>query len=69
MPFQVFSADMFRTVFSSDPMDPSKGALYREQILRPGGSKDEMDLLKAFLGREPNSEAFLDELLGKATSA
>ncbi|KDE06349.1 hypothetical protein MVLG_03259 [Microbotryum lychnidis-dioicae p1A1 Lamole] len=59
---QVFSADMFATVFEQDPMNPKSGLAYREKILRPGGSRDEMDSLKDFLGREPDNRAFLKEL-------
>ncbi|CAE6414068.1 unnamed protein product [Rhizoctonia solani] len=62
----VFAADMYKTVFKGAPLDPARGKLYREKILRPGGSRDEIDSLKDFLGREPNSDAFLENLLGKA---
>jgi Zn-dependent oligopeptidase len=34
------------TVFKDDPLDPVKGKLYRDKILRPGASKDAMELLK-----------------------
>ncbi len=37
---------MYATVFKEDPLDPARGRLYREKILAPGSSKDEMDLLK-----------------------
>ncbi|EUC54471.1 metallopeptidase MepB [Rhizoctonia solani AG-3 Rhs1AP] len=60
----VFAADMYKTVFKGAPLDPARGKLYREKILRPGSSRDEMDSLKDFLGREPNSNAFLEVLLG-----
>ncbi|CAH7684097.1 metallopeptidase MepB [Phakopsora pachyrhizi] len=63
---QVFSADMFKTKFEADPMSKSIGKLYREEILRPGGSRDELESLKKFLGREPNDEAFLKRLLGSS---
>ena len=42
----VFAADMYATIFKKAPLDPKLGKLYREKILLPGGSKDEMDLLK-----------------------
>jgi len=76
---------MYATVFKSDPLDPKRGKLYRDKILRVGGSREEIDSLKVssrvdglpdlgcrfvdyciqdFLGRPPNSEAFLKELFG-----
>jgi metallopeptidase MepB len=60
----VFAADMYATVFKKDPLDPSLGQRYREKILRVGGSREEIDSLEDFLGRPPNSEAFLKELFG-----
>ncbi|CAE7058673.1 unnamed protein product [Rhizoctonia solani] len=62
----VFAADMYKTIFKGAPLDPARGKLYREKILRPGSSRDEIDSLKDFLGREPNSDAFLENLLGKS---
>ncbi|KAL4065047.1 mitochondrial endopeptidase [Scleroderma citrinum] len=62
----VFAADMYRTVFKEDPLDPGRGKLYRDQILLPGGSRDEMVSLEDFLGRPPNSDAFLEELFGSS---
>lgn len=56
---------MFATVFARDPMDQAAGARYRKEILLPGGSRDEMESLKAFLGREPSNKAFMESLLGK----
>jgi len=60
----VFAADMYATVFKQDPLDPSRGARYRDSILRPGGSREEDSWLEDFLGRPPNSEAFVRELFG-----
>ena len=37
---------MYSTVFKSDPLDPARGDRYRMSILRPGGSRDELDSLE-----------------------
>ncbi|KAG6917455.1 hypothetical protein DXG01_002432 [Tephrocybe rancida] len=65
----VFAADMYATVFKADPLDPARGKQYRDHILLPGGSREELDSLKAFLGRPPNSDAFLKELFGTVPAA
>ena len=54
--------DMFYTIFKKDPMDGKEGRRYRKEVLEWGGSRDEMESLKAFLGREPNEDAFYKEL-------
>jgi Zn-dependent oligopeptidase len=61
---QVFSADMFYTRFAShlDSKPSVPGLQYRKSILRVGGSRDGMDSLKEFLGREPIPEPFLKSL-------
>ncbi len=59
---QVYSADMFYSVFKKNPMDGKEGRRYRHQVLEKGGSRDEMETLKEFLGREPSTEAFYKEL-------
>ncbi|KAL9611560.1 MAG: hypothetical protein Q9167_003807 [Letrouitia subvulpina] len=59
---QVYSADMFHTVFASDPMNPTQGRRYRHTVLERGGSQDEMQTLEDFLGRKPSTEAFYREL-------
>ncbi|KZV96756.1 zincin [Exidia glandulosa HHB12029] len=62
----VFAADMYRTVFAKDPFDVEAGRRYRKQILEPGASRDEMELLKTFLGRLPTADAMLEQMLGTA---
>ena len=37
------------TVFKADPLDPARGKIYRDKILLPGGSRDEVDILKVRL--------------------
>ncbi|KAF3922778.1 Saccharolysin [Arthrobotrys entomopaga] len=58
----VFASDMYYTGFKENPMNPENGRRYRKEVLEKGGSRDEMESLKAFLGREPNSKAFFEEL-------
>ena len=40
-------------------MDPAIGMKYRKIILAPGGSRDSIESLKLFLGREPNNKAYM----------
>lgn len=61
---KVFSSDMFFSKFEKDTLAPEVGFSYRKNILEKGSSKDGMDLLKAFLGREPSSDAFMREDIG-----
>ena len=61
---QVFSADMFEQ-FKKHPegvFSKEIGKLYRDLILAPGGSKDSLDSLTEFLGREPTPDAFLKSI-------
>lgn len=60
---QVYSADMWYSVFARDPMNRKEGRRYRYTVLEKGGSVEEMRLLKNFLGREPNPDAFYRELV------
>lgn len=55
---KVYALDMY-TRFAADPLDRNVGKEYRTKVLEPGASKPEMELVRAFLGREPNDAAFL----------
>jgi len=55
---EAYSADIFETFFAKDPMNSKEGRRYRRQVLSFGGSKDEMEVLEAYLGRTPSNEAF-----------
>ncbi|KAI8388358.1 uncharacterized protein BYT42DRAFT_559837 [Radiomyces spectabilis] len=61
---KVFSSDMFFSKFEKDTLSSETGYSYRKCILEKGSSKDGMDLLKDFLGREPSSDAFMREDIG-----
>lgn len=61
---QVFATDIYYSYFKNDPMNVEKGIKYRDIILKNGGSKEILDILQELLGREPNSDAFLQEVLG-----
>lgn len=37
--------DMYATVFKQDPFDHKSGEKYKQSILVPGGSRDELDLV------------------------
>ena len=46
-------------------LDPRVGRRYLDTILSQGGQREEIDMLRSFLGREPSSEAFFAEITGK----
>lgn len=43
-------------------MNPETGLRYRQMVLDKGGSVDEAKMVAAFLGREPNSDAYLEAI-------
>lgn len=56
---EVFADDMFTRFEAANPMDRDIGLEYRRKILERGGGVDGDILVRDFLGREPNSDAFL----------
>ncbi len=60
---KVYGDDMFGRFEAEGVTSPEVGAAYRREILEPNGTRDGMDLLRAFLGREPSTATFL-RLLG-----
>ena len=59
---KVYAEDMFSRFKAEGVLSPVLGRRYRTEILERGSSRDEMDSLKAFLGREPNEDAFLESI-------
>lgn len=59
---RVYAADMFTRFKKEGLLNPRTGRDYRTWILEKGGSRKEMELVKGFLGRNPNNKAFLKEI-------
>ena len=57
----VYAQDMWSR-FEEAPMDAEVARAYRRAVLEPGGTRDALDMVRDFLGREPNSAAFLKSL-------
>jgi thimet oligopeptidase len=57
---EVFSADLYVSKFAAGnrQLSTQAGREYREKVLGPGGSIDASDILREYLGREPNMDAF-----------
>lgn len=59
---KVFSEDMFSVFVQKGVMDKETGLRLRNIVLEKGSSVDELEMVKEFLGREPNQEAFLKSI-------
>ena len=58
---EVVAADL-RTAFGKNRLDPAVGQRYRDTVLARGGERPPQELIREFLGRETNSQAFFEEL-------
>jgi thimet oligopeptidase len=58
----VYAQDMFSRFRELGMLDPKAGALYRDKVISRGGTIDAIDMIKGFLGREPNMDAYLEHL-------
>lgn len=60
---EVFAQDVFQYIKERDGLlSPELGRRYRDKIIGVGGGRDPNEMLKDFLGREPNSNAFIQKL-------
>ena len=50
--------DLFQAFKKSGTLSCEVARLYREEILAPGGSRDAVELVRGFLGRDYGFEAF-----------
>ena len=59
---KVYAIDLF-SFFQSNPLDKELGMRLRKEILSKGGALDGLDLLRNFMGREPNPDAYIQWIL------
>lgn len=59
---KVWSCDMFRRFKELGMLNPEAGMYYRSKIISLGGTRDAIDLVKDYLGREPRLDAFVEDL-------
>ena len=58
---KVYAIDLF-SFFKSNPLDKNLGMKLKKEILSKGGSLDGLDLLRNFMEREPNPDAYIQWL-------
>ncbi|HSC25525.1 MAG TPA: M3 family metallopeptidase [Candidatus Babeliales bacterium] len=59
---KVFALDLFATIKQHGLLNPEIGQKYIKEVLSKGGAQDPNELLYNFLGREPNSQAFFQDM-------
>jgi thimet oligopeptidase len=59
---EVYAQDMFSRFEKDGLLNAKTGADYRQSVLESGNMRDAIELLRQFLGREPNNQAFYKKL-------
>jgi Zn-dependent oligopeptidase len=59
---KVYGDDMFSVFADEGVLSPEVGARYRNEVLARGYSRDAIEHLRSFLGREPSAAAYLENL-------
>ena len=59
---QVIAADFFHKFKNSGLLNPDTGREYRDKVLAVGGSRDEVETVRDFLGRDFSDDAYLEEI-------
>jgi len=59
---KVFALDLFDEIKKHGLLNPVIGKKYIREVIGKGGSQDPNELLRNFLGREPNNKAFLKDM-------
>jgi thimet oligopeptidase len=52
------------SAFTPNMLDPKVGARFRSKVLSQGGQKEEMNLVRDFLGQAPSTKRFLADMAG-----
>ena len=65
---QVLALDML-SAFHGNLMDPAVGRRFRTVVLAQGSREPAREMVHAFLGREPSSDAFIAEITGTRSTA
>ncbi|KAK6443974.1 metallopeptidase MepB [Trichoderma asperellum] len=60
---EVYAADLFYSEFQKHTLETERVQRYRKCVLESGGSRDGIQNLVDFLGREPSVDAFYNSLL------
>ncbi len=67
---KVFAGAIWKQLFELDPLDPQVGKMYRDCVLRHGGTQAPMAMYRALLGSEMDlpavTQAFIDGNLNHA---
>jgi thimet oligopeptidase len=58
----VYASDMAVRFKELGMLSPEAGMYYRRKIISQGGTRDAMDLVRDYLGREPRLDSFLEHL-------
>ena len=61
---EVLALDML-TAFGGKLVNPAAGRRFRDEVLSRGGERPGMEMVRRFLGREPDSRAFFAEIAGQ----
>lgn len=59
---EVYGDDMFSVFEEKGATNPEVGMAYRREVLEKGGAVNADEMLRKFLGREPDNKAFLNKL-------
>lgn len=59
---RVYALDLFKYINHCGLLDPAIGDKYTNQVISKGGSQDPKELLRDFLRRDPNSDAFFEDI-------